>query len=410
MLNRLKNLFVKPALRYTPKQREAVERYIGMYFGDPVKCAGRAPLSDGCAEIVRTNGFTEDGRETSACEAEASSMELEFCLIEPGPDHPFYTLCTIGAGGRRMKEPEYILAPARAEFAVKFPPGLQGEALEKQLSWMKDVLKTLALDALNQRRFYYTGYIVEFGRTICEDAPFCAVMLTRSRGIQAGAGYCLLPGGDQVAYYSILPLYREELEFLRLHGQPELAGRLSAVGGEVYNPRRANSCKNCARRPMAQLHNGNAHQWKIVQNRIAVEEIAAYQEPAMFLRWAIERDLVGEEFLQWQGSVAEQIRECDYGGDLREFFRDELGGVLMTGWLSELGEAFAIWYFVEGKPALDEYRMADIDRYALEYFGEELFYGEMKTEGYLFLPWNEETYQAMAKKFDEALEYWENNQ
>ena len=83
--------------------------------------------------------------------------------------------------------------------------------------------------------------------------------------------------------------------------------------------------------------------------------------------------------------------------DLREFIQDELDGQLVGPLFNKIGRAFASYYYGE---ADSPYFPSDIDNYALEYFGSEQYYSDkFQDEAYLFIPFDENYYQAMAKSW-----------
>lgn len=80
--------------------------------------------------------------------------------------------------------------------------------------------------------------------------------------------------------------------------------------------------------------------------------------------------------------------------DLREFIRDELDGCLFSVLFNQQGRAFAGYYYGEGD---SPYYPADVDDNALRFFGPERYHSdEFQDEAYLFIPFDEDYYQAMA--------------
>ena len=81
--------------------------------------------------------------------------------------------------------------------------------------------------------------------------------------------------------------------------------------------------------------------------------------------------------------------------DLRELIRDELDGRLYQGIFNEEGQAFAAYYYDHGNEN-DCCYPADVDDYALHYFGEKRYHSpEFQDEAYLFVPFDETYYQGM---------------
>ena len=407
MLDWLRNKFRRPTIFYSPEQQYTVEKHIRKCFGDLEETMWVEPDAGMPTEIVQLNRIPDPGDHMVAPEPDIPDMQLDFHLFGPKPGHMYYTMCTVGAGAYRMNVPDNRGAFAHAEFVMHFPPEWKIEDDDKW-HWARDIMRAIICEMQKQKLCYFAGFTMDFGRKIDPEAEFSALMLFRARGLRKDSDVCQLPDGSQVIFYQLYPVYKEELDYAKSRGKKELVERLSAVGGRIYNPRRFNVGLHCSERPLTMLYAGGEHALKRAEMELNADERSAYLYPAVFLRWMIEHKLTGAEFEAWQGKAAEAIRAGSYDGDLREFVRDELGGVLTTGCFSEEGEVFAKWYFAEGNRAPNRCRMWDIDEYALEYFGAEQYCTEMKTEGYLFLPWNEEIYQALARKISAAHEKWKN--
>ena len=145
---------------------------------------------------------------------------------------------------------------------------------------------------------------------------------------------------------------------------------------------------------------------EIIQEKgLPVDEINAYNHMAIYLRWCMEHDLMGEEFLSEYGEVVEKVKTTPAVVDLREFIRDELDGQPVGPMFNKTGRAFASYYY--GEPD-STYFPSDIDDYALQYFGPERYHSdEFRQEAYLFIPFDEDYYQAMAEVIAERFLNWQ---
>ena len=110
---------------------------------------------------------------------------------------------------------------------------------------------------------------------------------------------------------------------------------------------------------------------------------------------------MGEEFLTEYSEVVKKVKADPASVDLREFIRDELDGQMMGPMFNKIGRAFASYYYgIEGPDSPNLPR--DIDDYALEYLGPEKYYSdEFQDEAPLFIPFDEDYYQAMAEVIEE---------
>lgn len=153
------------------------------------------------------------------------------------------------------------------------------------------------------------------------------------------------------------------------------------------------------------MDNGAWHLESIREKELPVEEITAYNHMAIYLRWCMEHDLMGEDFLQKYGDLVKQAEADPAAADLRVFIRDELGGQLISSLFDPYGQRFADYYYGDGS---EPYFPADIDDYALTYFGPARYHSdEFQEEAYLYIPFDEDYYQAMAKVIDARFANWQ---
>ena len=147
------------------------------------------------------------------------------------------------------------------------------------------------------------------------------------------------------------------------------------------------------------------HIESIEEKELPIDPINAYNHMAIYLRWCMEHDLMGEDFLKEYSEVAKQVKADPASVDLREFIRDELDGCLFSVLFNQQGRAFAGYYYGEGD---SPYYPADIDDYALKYFGPSRYHSnEFQQEAYLFIPFDEKYYQTMAQVIEERFENWQ---
>ena len=147
------------------------------------------------------------------------------------------------------------------------------------------------------------------------------------------------------------------------------------------------------------------HIENLEEKELPIDPINAYNHMAIYLRWCMEHDLMGEDFLKEYSEVAKQVKADPASVDLREFIRDELDGCLFSVLFNQQGRAFAGYYYGEGD---SPYYPADIDDYALKYFGPSRYHSnEFQQEAYLFIPFDEKYYQTMAQVIEERFENWQ---
>ena len=147
------------------------------------------------------------------------------------------------------------------------------------------------------------------------------------------------------------------------------------------------------------------HIESIEEKGLPIDPINAYNLFAIYLRWCIEHDLMGEDFLNEYGEVAKQVKADPASVDLRAFIRDKLNGQIMVPMFNKIGRAFTSYYY--GEPDSPNFPR-DIENYALEYLGPEKYYSdEFQFKAPLFIPFDEDYYQATAKVIEERFTNWQ---
>ena len=114
---------------------------------------------------------------------------------------------------------------------------------------------------------------------------------------------------------------------------------------------------------MMEMDCADWHLETIQEKNLPVDELSAYNHMAIYLRWCMEHDLMGEEFLAEYGEVVEKVKADPASVDLRAFIRDELDGSWSARCFNKIGRAFAAYYY--GRAADSPYFPSDIDDYAI---------------------------------------------
>ena len=378
---------VVPENYYSEEEMEAVETHIREHFG---------PFSNVFHELV------------------SPDIHVDICVVPPSEERDYCTLVTMGMGARKMAVPgelaEYHLE--RAEVAVALPPDwrLDAEAMEdERWYWPVRLLKVLARLPIENDTWLGWGHTLGKESPFAETTDLCGAILISPQDAEEGAEVCTLPGGEEVNFYQVIPLYQDELDFKQRRGAEELLVRMEDVSF-IVDPDRPSAMDGEEEDEEDGgwvLDNGAWHLESIREKKLPVDELCAYNHMAIYLRWCMERDLMSLEFLERCWDTVEEFNADPAGTDLRPFVRDCLGGQLFSALFDEEGEAFARYYYdprSEGGPSFP----ADIDGYARQYFGAERYGSdEFRDEAYLFIPFDEDYYQAMAKVIQRRWDGWE---
>ena len=342
-------------------------------------------------------------------------IHVDICVVPPSAERDYYTLVTMGMGAHRMNVPEELAEYKleRAELAIALPPDwkLDEESLKNERwYWPIGLLKILARLPISNDTWLGFGHTMDKQSPFAEDTKLCAAILTGLQGVEEGGEVCALPSGEEVNFYQVIPLYHNEMEYKMEHDADALLEKMAGISF-VVNPTRQNAITRGTLGGddeddyVVEMDDAAWHLETIEEKNLPVDEINAYNHMAIYLRWCMEHDLVGEEFLAKYGAVVEKVKADPANVDLREFIRDELDGQLVGPLFNKIGRAFASYYYGE---ADSPYFPGDIDNYALEYFGSEQYYSDkFQDEAYLFIPFDENYYQAMAKVMEKRFVNWQ---
>ena len=370
---------------YTEEEMEAIEEHIQQYFGD----------------------FEHVFHELAS-----PDIHVDICVVPPSEERDYCTLVTMGMGAHRMHVPEELAEYKleRAELAIALPKDWklkQEDMKDERWYWPIRLLKSLARLPIASDTWLGWGHTMDNQEPFAPDTELCAAILTGPQGTEDGSEFCTLPGGEEINFYQVIPLYRDELEYKLAHDADALLDKMEGISFVVKPDRQDAITRGTLSNDDfdGEMDDASYHIESIEEKGLPVDPINAYNLFAIYLRWCIEHDLMGEDFLNEYGEVAKQVKADPASVDLRAFIRDKLNGQIMVPMFNKIGRAFTSYYY--GEPDSPNFPR-DIENYALEYLGPEKYYSdEFQFKASLFIPFDEDYYQAMAKVIEERFENWQ---
>ena len=341
-------------------------------------------------------------------ELTSPDIHVDICVIPPSEERDYYTLVTMGMGAHRMNVPEELAEYRleRAELAIALPRDWKldrGSMEDERWYWPVRLLKVLARLPGNNDTWLGWGHTMDHEEPFAENTKLCAAMLIGAQGVGEDGAVCTLPNGEEVNFYQVIPLCREELDFKLAHDADELLEKMGQVSFVVQPDRPCALFMPGADADV--MDEGEWHLQSIREKKLPVEELTAFNHMAIYLRWCLEHDLMGLPFLEQHWDAVRRFQADPVHTDLRILIRDELGGTLRHDCFDEQGQAFSRYYYGDGSAP---YFPSDIDDYALHYFGPERYHSdEFQDEAYLFIPFDEAYYQAMAEIIRQRWECWQ---
>lgn len=357
-------------------------------------------------------------------------IELDLCLIAPTPERNYYSFVTVGFGAFKMPVPDEYKKQklSRAEFCFALPPETNFDEIGMENIWPMRMMNLLIYYSIKENLWLGWGNTFFDGdQPFSENTKLGSILLV-SPGNEAGQT-CVLPDGDDVNFYCLLPLYKEEVEYVRFCGPDHLIDRFVSNDEvlkdfkdiPIINDNRPNVClaplpKKEQVRVADVFYIGDVidyagwHKENIEENNLPVDPIQTYNHMAIYLRFAIENGLMSENFKENYPEIIAAVLHNDDNVDLREFLRDEFLGCLLFDMFNDDGFSFASYYYNKLAASVEEELhsyTADIDIFAKEYFKDNWQYlPEQKRYAYLFIPYNEAYYRAVYKKIEQRYKDW----
>ena len=197
---------------YTGDEMAAVEQHIQRFFGE---------FGNVFHELV------------------SPDIHIDICVVPPTEGRNYYTLVTMGMGAHRMKVPEELAEYKleRAELAIALPPNWKLD--EKSMKdehwyWPVRLLKVLARLPITSDTWLGWGHTMDNQKPFSEGTKLCAAILLGLQNTEEGGYLCRLPGGEEVNFYQVIPLYREELAYKLEHDVEALLEKMAEVNFVVY--------------------------------------------------------------------------------------------------------------------------------------------------------------------------------
>ena len=202
---------------YTEDEMSAVEQHIGKTFG---------PVEMVFHELV------------------SPDIHVDICMIPPSEERDYYTLVTMGMGAHRMNVPEELAEYKleRAELAIALPPDWkldEASLKDERWYWPIGLLKVLARLPIAEDTWLGFGHTMDKQSPFAEGTELCAAILVGPQdAVWEGGEVCILPGGQEVNFYQVIPLYRDEMEYKLDHDADALLDKMADVSFVVDPSRR----------------------------------------------------------------------------------------------------------------------------------------------------------------------------
>jgi hypothetical protein len=201
-------------------------------------------VSDRWLQQIRSHVERHIGSIDRVFPGDPASGTADVLHVRPVDSRPYHTLVTAGMSTTAMLVPPEVSAPHRLELMMTLPEGWQPDSdlADQRVHWPTRLLQSLSRVPREPQRWIGWGHTIRNGEPPQPYAPntqLCGVIIAPSLLVPI-AFYELNVDGERVAFYSAIPLYREELDLKQSEGMEVLLGKLleKDINDVVYVKRR----------------------------------------------------------------------------------------------------------------------------------------------------------------------------
>jgi hypothetical protein len=176
---------------------------------------------------------------------------IDIIVAGPTSKRNYYTLVTYGMSELPMTVPEGAEEYRYTELMICLPPTwkISNEDFEdERYYWPIRALKTLARFPHEFQTWLYMGHSLANGnpaKPYYADVKFTGMLLALPDVEDKPAFFNLNLSSDKVVhFFTLIPIYQEEMDYKLKHGMEALFAKLNKIGtDDVVNLNRKNSCK-----------------------------------------------------------------------------------------------------------------------------------------------------------------------
>lgn len=198
-------------------------------------------MSDAWLQQIRAHVERYIGRIDRVFPGGTASGTADVLHVSPVDSRPYHTLITSGMSTVAMPVPREVDAPHRIELMMTLPEGWkpQTDLADVRVHWPTRLLQQLSrLPQEKPDGWLGWGHAIPNGdppQPLAPHTELCGVIIAPSLLVPV-AFYELNTDGERVAFYSAIPLYREELELHQRQGMAPLLEKLLAkdINDKVY--------------------------------------------------------------------------------------------------------------------------------------------------------------------------------
>ena len=192
------------------------------------------------------------GKESSVLKTFSfDNQQIQIIKFASTKKRDYQILATKGLSSFKMNVPQKAakLKLDRAELVIRVPKDWNFTENNSEIStnknWQVNALQESALLPLQENSWLHWSKIMPNGnfQPYSQNTKLCGSILIKPIFLKRGAEFCKLSKTDDINFYELLPLYKEEIEFYEKNNAEKL---LTKLGGYIVLPPDENRMNICA--------------------------------------------------------------------------------------------------------------------------------------------------------------------
>lgn len=157
-------------------------------------------------------------------------VHIDIMIVEPTEEKPYYSLITSGMSDKKMTLPYEVDENSEEylELMIVLPGDWKLDFKNEKYYWPIRVLKTLARFPHKYHTHLGFGHTMQNGdfEPYTTDSQLCGSVLVPIFGEENESRKLKVNDNKTITFYSLLPLYKEEIEYSLINGSNELFNKL----------------------------------------------------------------------------------------------------------------------------------------------------------------------------------------
>lgn len=159
-------------------------------------------------------------------------IHVDIIIVPPSAKENYYKLITMGMGAYKMNVPKDLedYNYDRSELIIYLPANWNMKFTDKEYGWVARNLKTISRIPIEENSWVGFGHTFSHSTNgnipFADNIKFSGMLLIDAVSYSGKELHLNLENKGKINFYQLIPLYKEELQYLNEYGLEELLKRL----------------------------------------------------------------------------------------------------------------------------------------------------------------------------------------